>query len=244
MMRFGWLIILFFICGSLRAQRFVERIYLKDSIGYYEGHVVEQSPGNYIKLFRPRQGDTLVVAMARVLSMSKHFQRLPRGSVRWIDREKLYYKAVYAEMVGRALMYSINFDMRAERGSQKGWGFSVGYSRLGLALVTDNGRDLRYHPMNLVPVSINYLLGKNKHFMELGGGATFMLGGLRNYQLEEYVFADDAIPAKGMFGHFIVGYRYVPPINGIMLRLTATPLFGSNGGIHFWGGLSIGYQFW
>jgi hypothetical protein len=242
MMRYGWLIVFFFISSSLQAQRYVERIYLKDSIGYYEGHVIEQSPGNYIKLYRPGQGDTLVVAMSRVLRMSKHFRRLPRGPVRWIDREHRWYKAIYGEVGGRSLVYSVNFDMRAEKGARNGWGFSGGFSRTGFSLITGTAGNIRYRYLHLVPVSLNYLLGKNKHFLELGAGTTFVLGGLTGYKIEEYAFSDDPVRAGGMFGHFILGYRYAPPVSGIMLRVTATPLFSSK--VRLWGGLSIGYQFW
>ncbi len=244
-MRYRWLIVLFFISGGLQAQRYVERIYLKDSIGYYEGHVVEQFPGSYIKLYRPVQGDTLVVAIGRILRMSKHFRRLPHGQVRWIDRNKRYYKAVYGEMGGVAVVYSINFDMRIEKGSRTGWGLSAGFTRIGFSLVNSKSPyNLLYKRINMLPVSINYLGGKTKHFMELGVGATLLLNRFPGYQIDEYAFSRNPVAASGMFGHLTAGYRYVPPINGFMLRLTVTPLFGNTGGVYPWGSISIGYQFW
>jgi hypothetical protein len=243
-MRYRWLVIFVVISGGLQAQRYVERIYLKDSIGYYEGHVVEQFPGSHIKLYRAVQRDTMVIAMSQIVKIVKHFKRLPRGPIGLAEREKRYCKSVYVELGGRALMYSLNFDMRAAKGSRNGWGISGGFSRWGFVLVEDGRSNYVDHALNLLPISINYLLGKKRHLLELGAGATFILGGLKGYNIEENAFVDKATSATGMYGHFLLGYRYAPPVNGIMLRLSATPLFTSSSEIRLWAGLSIGFQFW
>ncbi len=69
-------------------------------------------------------------------------------------------RVVYAELLGNALAYSINFEQRVIVSSQD---FGI---RIGAGYIPSAGESIL-----MIPMQLNYLLGK-KHALEIGMGAT------------------------------------------------------------------------
>ncbi|MFT3679100.1 MAG: hypothetical protein QM791_02435 [Ferruginibacter sp.] len=114
-------------------------------------------------------------------------------------------QAVYAQAGGSSPLVGIHYDRRFSK-SPGGAGFTVGFGYYGgfsSAIVS-------------VPVSVNYLFGKEKHFAELAAGATYI-------SLNKDFFESDK-SAGGVFGHVNMGYRFQQG-NGFFLRAGYSPLF-------------------
>lgn len=130
--------------------------------------------------------------------------------------------SVYGELGGPGLA-SINFDTRFQK-KNSGLGARIG---IGGFKIDDVGA-------LLVPVGINYLLGKDdKNFLEIGAGFTYVNT------------SDGTIDGNfsTSFGHLWFGYRLQPKDDGITFRAGINPLFGSGTFIPYYLGVSVGYKF-
>ncbi|HET7898899.1 MAG TPA: hypothetical protein VFL47_14540, partial [Flavisolibacter sp.] len=66
-----------------------------------------------------------------------------------------------------------------------------------------------------VPLSLNYLIGRDSHFIEVGAGTTYVTG-------SPDIFDD----GESNFVHHInLGYRYQPTRGGFFFRGGYSPLF-------------------
>ena len=91
----------------------------------------------------------------------------------------------------------------------------------------------------LVPLELNYLLGKDeRHYFELGAGATVV--SVTN-KSSSGSFEDDKFSST--FGHIYLGYRFQPKEGGVIFRAGITPVFGKGYFIPYWAGISVGYKF-
>jgi hypothetical protein len=239
MIRIGILLLFCNCYGTLQAQKFIERVYLKDSITVYEGHIVSQSPTKYVRIYRLLEKDTLQIDMGVIWKITKQFatrhNRYRQDPV-YTDR---HYKAFYFELFGRAAGYSVNFDVRTARGSRNGWGINAGF---GIMSANANRGAVGV----FLPFGVNYLFGKKKHFVEVGAGVTYMRLIGDNVPRTEWWGIFDIATKKvenSLFGNFTMGYRFMPLTKGITCRATFSPLI-LDGDFQPWGGLSIGYQFW
>ena len=87
-----------------------------------------------------------------------------------------------------------------------------------------------------IPAQLNYLLGENGKYLELGAGATFL-----NVTGDDDFFFDNS--ASSLQGNLVVGFRSQPfAKKGITWRVAFTPFVGSEGFLPF-GGASIGFRF-
>jgi hypothetical protein len=133
-------------------------------------------------------------------------------------------KSMYFELGGPGLA-SINFDSRF---SSKEDGIG---GRIGVGGFSIDGTSVVF-----VPISLNYLLGKDgKNYFEIGGGITPV------FVSDDDVDEDDNFTST--FGHLNFGYRLQPAKGGFTFRAFITPLFGSWGFFPYWGGVSFGYKF-
>ena len=115
-------------------------------------------------------------------------------------------QAVYFQGGGAGFFLSAIYDRRfGKRPNGPGLGLGIGYFSGGGASATT------------FPLSINYLIGKRNHFLELGGGATFTTGRID--------FADIDVSGDFFFYHLNAGYRYQPSAGGFFLRAGISPLF-------------------
>lgn len=123
---------------------------------------------------------------------------------------------VYVELLGASTTVGVHYDSRFGKNSH--WGF-----RAGLAFTsTDNEDFIDSGPLKTrgvtLPVGINYLIGKNKHFAELGLGVSF-----GSYQCT--LRKEEKLFKKNLTGSFLfldMGYRY-QPTKGVSVRLGLNP---------------------
>ena len=123
---------------------------------------------------------------------------------------------VYVELLGASTTVGVHYDSRFGKNSH--WGF-----RAGLAFTSTNNQDfMECDPLKTrgvtLPVGINYLIGKNKHFAELGLGVSF-----GSYQCT--LRKEEKLFKKNITGSFLfldMGYRY-QPTKGVSVRLGLNP---------------------
>ncbi len=118
-------------------------------------------------------------------------------------------QVLYAELYGRGLIYSINYDRRFNKHTT-GAGFSAGagvFGGSGFTIVT-------------IPVSFNYLLGKKGKYFETGIGATYINGSIKN------IF-DEPSHGSTWFGTLTAGYRSQPIKGGFCFRAGLNIIAGS-----------------
>lgn len=130
---------------------------------------------------------------------------------------------IYLEAGGSAVIYSLNFDSRFGK-KENGLGFRIGAGGAG-------GRGSGYFAL---PVQLNYLLGENGKYLELGGGATYF-----NVNGDDFFFDD----ASTLQANLVIGFRSQPfARKGLTWRIAFTPYIGGEGFIPF-AGASIGFRF-
>jgi len=138
-------------------------------------------------------------------------------------------KAAYVEIGGPGLA-SANFDMRFAK-KEDGFGGRVGIGGFSLSDY-GGGRS----SILLVPVGINYLLGKDrKNYFEIGVGFTYVNATERDQ------FSSDNFSAS--FGNLTFGYRMAPAKGGFFFKAEITPVFGNGFFIPYYGGVGFGYKF-
>lgn len=115
-------------------------------------------------------------------------------------------RAIYAEAFGNSLIWSLTYDTRFGP-SRDGLGGRAGIGFLSF------GNQTSYLT---VPVMVNYLLGKNENFFELG------LGGIIYVSDDRFLFPSEST----VIGTLTIGYRYQPVKGGLMAKVAVTPIFG------------------
>lgn len=127
------------------------------------------------------------------------------------------HQALYLELLGNGGLYSFNLDIRFEEQPQ-GLG-----ARFGMGIVG---------PVITAPMMINYLMGKNRGFLELGAGFTFL--------------SDDAFIGIGdvdieqSYGTFSLMYRNQKSEGGFMWKAGFTPIMTRGTFVPF-AGVGIGF---
>lgn len=150
--------------------------------------------------------------------------------------------AVYVELGGNALLYSINYENR----------FADHWSgRLGLGYISGKGSGVNSsgQPTDVsvgvvfIPVMINYLAGNGKNGrFELGAGPLLVSAGANSkvggQEINQSGFGIGGLTTT-------VGYRLQPLDGGFMFKIGITPLILTSATEPFqmWGGLSLGYCF-
>ena len=145
------------------------------------------------------------------------------------------------EALGPGGLFTFNFDTRFQK-KEKGVGFRIGLGGTPLGLwgySCNSGFQLS------IPVGINYLVGNNKHLLELGGGAVpALVSSTKVFCLtppgsKKYFFSDET----GSYWYLLAGYRYQPVHKkGITYRFFISPLLQKDFPVKFWGGGSIGMR--
>jgi hypothetical protein len=149
--------------------------------------------------------------------------------------------ALYGEVGGPALLYSVNADIRFLK-KNNGPGIRIGFQNFGIdflyglsddsqSFVVGTGRVLS------IPVGLNWVLGKGRVGLEMGGGVVPIRGNL--------VLPDAGFALNGWERYYFgeVGLRFKPRAGfGNVTRLMFTPLFIGQERIN-WFGLSTGIAF-
>ena len=132
--------------------------------------------------------------------------------------------ALFVEVGGPALLYSLNYDRRI--GDY--FSFRVGGSYLGIGIAGVRAEAV------IFPLSLNLLIGgRSWSHLELGGGAAPWFGsfGTKNDQ-----------PIAGVIGIVTVGYRLQAPTSAFFFRANINMLFERDFAVP-WPGLSFGASF-
>lgn len=153
------------------------------------------------------------------------YQNNTNNSFQQLTEEPRNMKAVYFEIFGNSFAYSFNFDIRFTR-SDRGLG-----GRIGIGYTDLPDRD----SLLTAPIMINYLLGKNGKYFEIGGGLVISKGN----QIFDKLGKENDI----LFGTLVFAFRLQPVNDGFFFKVGLTPVFGSESFIPYWFGLSLGYAF-
>ena len=132
-------------------------------------------------------------------------------------------QSVYFELGGPGIA-SFNYDLRIS-GRQGGLGGRIG---VGFSNIVSSGIPVYY-----LPLGINYLLGKERHYFEIGGGFTPVINASPD--------GDSAIPNS--FAHLVLGYRFQPINKGFTFRAFLCPVYGNGIFVPYYVGISGGYKF-
>ncbi|NEU09776.1 hypothetical protein GZH53_15725 [Flavihumibacter sp. R14] len=133
-------------------------------------------------------------------------------------------KAIFFELLGSGMLYSLNYDFRLKPNSNQGFGLRVG---LGKGTYTSNETfGSRY---TTLPVNFNYILGNKRSGLEAGVSFT------PEFSFQRF---DDQF---NFYSILNLGYRYQPINSGLLFRLAYTPiLIGERS--HPPIGISVGYE--
>ena len=155
------------------------------------------------------------------------------------------------EGLGASGSVGLNYDSRFKGNDGFGFRIGLGYcfsQSQYTALVKANNCNL--HAIT-APMGINYLLGKKKHKLEVGLGASLGYYSKQTGDSWQYVWDPFSNDEPGnSFGYFMfaeIGYRY-QPTEGLMLRVGLTPSwnFGGKYGLDrqwYYPFIGIGYSF-
>lgn len=131
---------------------------------------------------------------------------------------------LYFEAGGSAVVYSLNFDSRFRK-QENGLGFRIGVGGAG----SDGSGYFA------IPAQLNYLLGENGKYLELGAGATYI-----NVDGDDFLFDDESTAVANV----VIGFRSQPfAKKGITWRIAFTPFIGGGLGFQPYAGASIGFRF-
>lgn len=151
------------------------------------------------------------------------------------DREPGARNAVYFELGGNALLYSLNYERRLRDGLAGRAGFMF-IALQGTDRDTGESADVS---LALIPVMINGLLGDGAGRLELGIGPVF---GLAGGSVTDVEGSDIEFSGVGLAGvTSAIGYRYQPLDGGLVFRAGLVPFYSARP--QLWAGLSLGYAF-
>lgn len=139
-------------------------------------------------------------------------------------------QSVFFEVFGTGVGYSVNYDTRFQK-TANGLGGRAGASYFksdGLSVFT-------------LPIGLNYLLGKNGNYFEVGAGATFLSVSVEGDKDSDFLFLDGE--ASDVFGTLVFGYRKEPVDGGFAFRAGVSPVFGGGDFIPWWPYVGFGYAF-
>ena len=132
--------------------------------------------------------------------------------------------AFYIEKGGEGLAYTLNGDFMLNNPVCGTWSVRIGIGSLGYNLknAAEEKIDLQ---LVTIPISANYLIGKNNSFFESGIGVTPIFSDFEG--IVENDFFEMAGFNMAFFGNF--GYRYQSLGLGGIFRLNWTPVFNKGG---------------
>jgi hypothetical protein len=156
------------------------------------------------------------------------------------EREAM--NAIYLDLLGPGLFYSINYDrMLTEDLSAR-----IGFSYLSFGASAGSGDTTASAEFSYwaVPLTVSYLgIGSKSNMLELGGGPVIMhVEGSGVVEVEE---DDGTVGASATLFSLtaLAGYRHQPADGGFVFRIGASPVMAFGAGVLPWGYLSLGAAF-
>jgi hypothetical protein len=157
----------------------------------------------------------------------------PRGS----SSQDFAPNAIYVELLGNGLIYSVNYDRLISPST----GFRVGFGYIGISGGTDADGNSISASLLTIPATFNYFIGSidsrgmmSSSKLELGLGIVFVHAGASYGGLSG--------GGSGIGGTATIGYRLQPWDGGFVFRIGFTPVFVLSDFLPY-GGLSLGYSF-
>jgi hypothetical protein len=153
--------------------------------------------------------------------------------------------AIYADLLGPGLFYSLNYD----RVLTDDLSARIGFSYLSLGVSASDGAGTSVSESFsywAVPLTVSYLgIGSPDNMFEVGGGGVLMHvkgQGLVDAQGEN-VDAEGNLDSMLMGMTALAGYRHQPADGGFVFRVGVSPLMVFGSGFLPWGYLSLGAAF-
>jgi hypothetical protein len=144
--------------------------------------------------------------------------------------------AVYAELLGNGLLYSINYERMLPA-------YHLGL-RAGASFFTDkisSASGSGNLTLASFPFVASYYLGPPRHKLELGLGATILyVDAASDSTGTKY---QGSVGGLGIAATAVIGYRYVPRGHGVTFGAGFTPLLRETKGFLPWGGAMVGWAF-
>jgi len=165
-----------------------------------------------------------------------------------VNAQEVATQSIFVELGGAGLPYSVNYDFRFDKTRIDSWGMRIG---AGGWAVKDG--DYSSTSILTIPLQFTRLLGKDKHYFEVGGGATYIRY-QRTYTdwwqthnpvrtTNEWGFILDTGETPTLMGTLNLGYRRIPTDGGFTFRVNLNPIFNHNGFWPLWFGIGFGYAF-
>lgn len=124
--------------------------------------------------------------------------------------------STYLELGGNQVIYSLNYEFEILNHTNARLGTAI----LPIEQFSNSGRGT--FPYLFITLMANHFINlKKNHYIELGGGMTN---------------GDEKIVPT-----LAIGYRYIPIEEGLIFKITYTPLFGTE--FETWFGIGIGWKF-
>jgi hypothetical protein len=144
--------------------------------------------------------------------------------------------AVYFELGGNAILYSVNYERRLN----DTWSGRAGFMIVSASGIDEDTGDEVDVSLAIIPVMANALVGRGTHRLELGIGPLFAIGG---GQIEDTELGEvDEFSAAGLAGvTSTFGYRRQPRDGGFIFRASLNPFYSER--VQLWAGLSVGWAF-
>jgi hypothetical protein len=158
------------------------------------------------------------------------------------DREAK--NAIYLDLLGPGLFYSINYD----RVITPDLSARIGFSYLGFGASASDGSGTTTASAEFsywaVPITVSYMgIGSTSNMFEVGGGGAIM--NISGSGIVES--SDESAEAGASFTTFaltaLAGYRHQPADGGFVFRIGLSPEYVLGAGFLPWGYLSLGAAF-
>jgi hypothetical protein len=158
------------------------------------------------------------------------------------EGEREAKNAIYVDLLGPGLFYSINYDRMLTEDLSARIGFS--YLSFGASAGDSTASASAEFSYWAVPITVSYLgIGSDSNMLEVGGGPVIMnVKGSGVVETDETASGAEASATLfAMTG--MVGYRHQPADGGFGFRIGASPVMVFDAGLLPWGYLSLGAAF-
>lgn len=145
-----------------------------------------------------------------------------------LPSKKTRTRNIYLEFLGASNLIGISFDSRLSPKSPWGYRLGISYFQGGNSFIkeSNSNRGLFF------PIEANYLIGENKHKLEIGVGSSLGIYNEHSSFIEDSNNKSETINSfsQTTFGYYLfsnIGYRYIST-KGFLFRVGLSPSFNFN----------------
>jgi hypothetical protein len=142
------------------------------------------------------------------------------------EDERTARNAVYVEGLGPGLLYSINYER-----SFGDFAARIGFSYWSVSANSKDGTSTAQETASLftVPITLSYLgIGSARNMFEVGAGATIVHVGAGGSVIDTDSSTTSSGSATLILPHAVLGYRYMAPDGGFLLKAGIAPIFAGD----------------